>query len=266
MHIFTIDKIYGSYLQQGTLVDVLRSKDWSYLPAIRWADDKIVDNVLPVRDPGLYGWWEVLPTGGIRQILRHSYNEPGQYGIELDSYLLQTEDEFVVGQMQVVGSVRAVFEVLAFCKKDIYWRLSNLLPDRHPDKRSQIDQIKVAGNFPSTTFGRGDYRIHFEGIDSINWERLKELIDKLPHGAGWNSIWNIYVGWDDVDYNYKVFITYDTFDDVGYVVPVDMGWNLIDKGERWSVEEFIEEELPEDYVYLEEDLAQVLEDSLNANI
>jgi hypothetical protein len=48
---------------------------------------------------------------------------------------------------------------------------------------------------------------------------------------------------------------------------VDVGWNLIDKGERWSVEDFLEE-YPEgqdvtDWDMLIDDLATALEEILN---
>lgn len=262
MRIFTIN--HKPDLKIGMTVYVSRDKNWAYLPAVRWADDAVVDNVLPVLDAGCYGWWDVQNDGALRQILRDSFREEGQYGVDLDSYLLQTDDEFVVGRVQVVGAKSATFEVLTFCKKDILYKLSSLFDNtNYQEKRHQIDLIHVAEYYPHTTYGRGDYRIHFEGGDNTDWERLKDLIDKLPHGQGWNGIWNIT---SDNNAAYRVFITYDTFDDVGYVVPVDVGYVVMDIGDRWKVQDFIEESIDEDYAYLEEDLALALEDCLNANI
>lgn len=248
-------------LVRGGTVYVNRTKDWAFLPAVRWGDDKIVNAPLPLVDPGLWGWWEMTGDGGWRQILRDSFAEEGQYGLAMDSYILQTDDEWVVGKVLRVGSKAASFEVLAYCQKETLRLVTGLMHEVPlKEKREQIAIIRTCANFP-TTLRWGNFCVHLESEQGIN-QLLRELVNHLPHGSGWNGTWSIEQSGLNM---FKVSIDYDFLDDIGWATTWEVGWN-ISKNDKWFVHEYIRPKPEVDsWEYLEDKLATELEECLNEN-
>lgn len=238
-------------LEVGMEVFVSREKSYAYLPALRWGRDEDVDNILPIASKDAHGWFEVLDNGAVKQILRDPYNEEPK---DMDYHILQTETHFVIGKIILCAATFAKFEVLYFAPMQLVWKLSEFVSHKG-DKRTQMYVIRAAANFPETTLAWGDYRISFYNWgETQDWPALQELVEKLPHGSGWNGVWHIHC-WEG---SFDVSINYTWMPDV-WEETVDVGWNVSKTSGKWVVGDD-PEDLPEEL----NDLGDWLQEALNA--